>query len=199
MDISNIVINDTTTIDDSTTFNLLGEVANTITIDTMNIKASLANTPGTIGTLLDLTGKAKDVLFKNLTLQESSIESFTLIKLKHNAYTSITLQTWELTGAIFTNKVKLVDYDAATISDTLTIKDISIKSNSQIKDSVIFDFKGKINQQMSFNNLIFDTSKFGTGASDNIDNIFINLESTYGATAAITMKDWSFKTSNFEK
>ncbi len=83
----------------------------------------------------------------------------TLIKIKGTEYKNITLKLWTLSSLTFssTTELLLVDYVAAAVTDLLTITDITINSNSIIKDTTVFDLQGTVNTAWNIDYLKLDT------------------------------------------
>lgn len=51
----------------------------------------------------------------------------------------------------------------------------TIKGNSIVKDSSAFNLKGQITELLNIKRITLDTSKFGVGATTQVDNVLFDL------------------------
>ena len=78
--------------------------------------------------------------------------------IKYTAYESITLRDWTLSTLTFSssNAFQLVNYDAAAVTEDLTITGITVNKDSVLRDATVFDIKGSVNKDLNFDFLTLD-------------------------------------------
>ena len=120
----------------------------------------------------------------------------TLMQLKYNAYNSITLTKWQLNRFTINNNVKLLDFDVNAVSNKLTVNDITVTTNSLIRESTIFDFKGTVKTSLTFDYLKLFSSQFN-GENGQSSSVFINLAGT--SNTLTSMQHWDINSVTFDR
>lgn len=90
LSITNLVINGSSVIEESTAFQVFAQIDNTLKIDGVTIKDSVLNSSSS-SVFFDFTGKCTDLIVENVILDTLTSDSLIFISIKYNDYSSITL------------------------------------------------------------------------------------------------------------